>query len=367
MISSFEAPKFTQNVVTEFEWEVKGLNEQMSTSALNQSRLESPCFGIQGTENRDIYRGKGSQVKVWLRFEGKDSSRYMLQIRAVDHYSIVVDTKLSCGSHQMTTKETFSHTGLCFGKLLVILRDTDIGRAIAEHNAISVLVRVTTVSALGQPTNTQVEQSALVVPPTSTLASNLLVGLTSADFADITLNSKCGDSFQAHRQLLAMRSPVFSAMFYGQMREAGSGIACIGASSGTVQHFLKFIYTDEVEGEAVETSGSELYELAVQYELPRLAELVKEQFFRTLSVDNVCERLTLAVRFTLEELEKRCKMIIKGNIAAVMDTKGWLHVARDAAVMRMLMSCDSSPDDHGVLSPRKVKRPRLESSQPSFP
>lgn len=354
VISSFESPKFTQNAVTEFEWEVKSLKEQLEIAA--DLRITSPHFGIQGTE---LQYG---QAKVWLSFHCKDPSRYILQLRAMEYYSVIIDTKFSCQSVQETKKETFKQQGGGFWNILTIPRGSELGRAIEELNAFIILIRITTIAALGQPTNTKVEDNALIVPPVSTLASTLQASLTSGKFTDITLKSQAGDSFQAHRQLLAMRSPVFEAMFYGQMREAPSGTACIDASSDGIQHLLSFIYTDAVEDEAVEKFGSELYELGIQYELPRLAALVKEQFLRTLSVDNVCERLTLAVRFSLEELERRCKLIIQSNLSAVMNTKGWLHVAQDASVMRMLMSCDTFQYESDNLSPRKLKRPRLDAS-----
>jgi len=182
--------------------------------------------------------------------------------------------------------------------------------------------------------------------------------LGSGDFADVTLKSEDGSTFAAHRQLLAMRSPVFRAMFYGLMREAQSGIASINASSAGVRELLSCIYTDEIDQGALNLIGCELFELGTQYEVPRLVALVKEQMLCTLSVDNVVERFSLAIRYSAEELGQACESIIKHNLAAVMQTEGWTQIMKDPVTMGMLINGGQRCLDEGESTPRKLKRPR---------
>merc|ERR1711862_842370 len=120
-------------------------------------------------------------------------------------------------------------------------------------------------------------------------------------------------------------------------KEAQSGVANMNAPSRWVQLLLDFIYTDEIDLDSAEGHGADLFDLGARYELPRLVALVKDQFLRTLSMQNACERVLLAVRFSVEDLERAAVAIIKGNLSAVMRTDGWDLISKDPEVMQKLV------------------------------
>ena len=56
-----------------------------------------------------------------------------------------------------------------------------------------------------------------------------------------------GESFAAHKLILATRSPVFMAQFYGQMMEKSSHrVEVKDMEAAVFNALLRFIYTDAV-------------------------------------------------------------------------------------------------------------------------
>jgi len=80
-----------------------------------------------------------------------------------------------------------------------------------------------------------------------------------------------GKTFSAHRSLLSVRSPVFSAMFNSGMKEAQTGQVCIqDADPNTFGYFLPFLYTGMLEPSA---DKKQLYPLADRYQVEALLNL----------------------------------------------------------------------------------------------
>jgi speckle-type POZ protein len=82
--------------------------------------------------------------------------------------------------------------------------------------------------------------------PSSNLLQHLISLLHSGTGADATFVVS-GDSFPAHKNILAARSPVFMAEFFGEMKERSSGHIKVKEMEGaTFKAMLHFIYTDMV-------------------------------------------------------------------------------------------------------------------------
>jgi len=290
-----------------------------------------------------------------------------VRLGQLGNYIVSVSTRVNCGEHSQVTGPVRSNGQRCYiagqTKLLSIGVDSPLGRAIREHNGFSVIVRITTVSAVGEVAETRQESATFVSQSHVSLARDLQIALETGECADVTLKSEDGDSFMAHRQLLAMRSPVLRAMFHGSMLEAQSGVAHIPASSPCVKQLLHFIYTDEIDASTSGTPESvivELLELGTQYVLPRLVAHAKDNLVQTLSADNAAERLMLAMKHSVEELKNACEEIIRVNLSAVMRTEGWTRLAKDPLAMTLLIKSSEEPRPSRAAdcSPRKVKRPR---------
>ena len=83
-----------------------------------------------------------------------------------------------------------------------------------------------------------------------------------------------GETFSAHKAILAARSPVFANDFLKirPSRDGPQQIRIYDAEPSTVEQFLHFIYT----GESIGTfANEELLKLAVKYELKTLTSLCK--------------------------------------------------------------------------------------------
>ncbi|KAF8658679.1 hypothetical protein HU200_059153 [Digitaria exilis] len=84
-----------------------------------------------------------------------------------------------------------------------------------------------------------------IVPP-SDLHRHLGELFLSEKGADVTF-VVCGESFPAHKILLATRSPVFMAEFFGHMKESHSRrVEVEGMEPAVFGAMLRFIYTDDV-------------------------------------------------------------------------------------------------------------------------
>lgn len=84
----------------------------------------------------------------------------------------------------------------------------------------------------------------------------------AAELCDITLRSAEGEKFQAHKTILASRSPVLASMI-----SRGDSILNFQMPSAILKSFLEYIYTDHVDPL---DSPQGLLKIACKYELPGL-------------------------------------------------------------------------------------------------
>ncbi|XP_066354623.1 BTB/POZ and MATH domain-containing protein 2-like [Miscanthus floridulus] len=120
---------------------------------------------------------------------------------------------------------------------------------------------------------------AIPVPSSSSLHQHLGELLASQAGSDVTFTVS-GESFPAHKNVLAVSSPVFMAEFFGEMQEKSSGRVEIQKMEAPVfGAMLRFIYTDavpELDGKqeaaaaATTTLAQHLLVAADRYGLDRL-------------------------------------------------------------------------------------------------
>ncbi|XP_022801488.1 BTB/POZ domain-containing protein 6-like [Stylophora pistillata] len=107
----------------------------------------------------------------------------------------------------------------------------------------------------------------------------------------------------AHKFVLALSSPVFFAMFYGQMAETGDAVSLPDCEYGGLLELFRFLYSDEVN-----LSGSNVMQvlyLAKKYMVPPLAEKCREYLQDNLTTSNVVSILPHAQTFEDKDLEER--------------------------------------------------------------
>ena len=112
----------------------------------------------------------------------------------------------------------------------------------------------------------------------------------------------------AHKLVLAIGSPVFFAMFYGQMTDTRDSIELPDCEYEALLELFRFIYSDEVE-----LTGSNVMNvlyLAKKYLVPSLAEKCAEFLRKNLDASNVFAILPHAQKFEDKDLEDRCWEVV---------------------------------------------------------
>ncbi|CAD6247072.1 unnamed protein product [Miscanthus lutarioriparius] len=155
------------------------------------------------------------------------------------------------------------------------------------------------------------------VPP-SDMLDQLGEVLETREGADVTF-SVDGELIPAHKIVLAMRSRVFKAQLYGEMKESGEQPIEISAmTADTFRALLRYIYTDsspasssnqQGEEEGSQDNDKQVWELltaADRYSVERLKLICERTLCKRLDVDNVAVMLGLADRHHCGTLKDAC-------------------------------------------------------------
>ncbi|XP_078348836.1 BTB/POZ domain-containing protein 6-like [Oculina patagonica] len=113
----------------------------------------------------------------------------------------------------------------------------------------------------------------------------------------------------AHKFVLAISSPVFFAMFYGQMAETSDSIELPDCEYESLLEMLRYLYSDEVN-----LSGNNVMQvlyMANKYMVPSLAGKCNEYLRDNLAASNVFCILPHAQKFENKDLEDRCWEVIE--------------------------------------------------------
>ncbi|UJR36960.1 hypothetical protein I4U23_029668 [Adineta vaga] len=130
-------------------------------------------------------------------------------------------------------------------------------------------------------------------------------------------------TFNAHKLILAARSPVFAAMFSNRTLENTTNTIEINdLRSETIQSMLEYIYTGKVND--IKKSTVELYRCADKYQLEDLRLQAEMALMSSISIDTSAEILLLADQHHSKDLKSRViQFIVGGNLKAITQTEGW--------------------------------------------
>ncbi|CAL4934058.1 unnamed protein product [Urochloa decumbens] len=154
-------------------------------------------------------------------------------------------------------------------------------------------------------------------PPLSDLQRHLGDLLVAKEGADITFRVS-GETFSAHRFVLAARSPVFRAEFFGATREGttttGDCMRIDDMPAHVFEALLHFIYTDslpEMTGTEESTMAEHLLVAADRYGMQRLKLICEEKLSRDVDENTVAKLLRLAVQNHCHTLKETCIEFLK--------------------------------------------------------
>lgn len=160
----------------------------------------------------------------------------------------------------------------------------------------------------------------------------------SGEGSDVTFNVK-GEVFHAHKFMLAARSSVFKAEFYGPMTHAMRSSIVITVEDMEPDVFkalLHFIYKDSLPA-MDDLDGGEDMEMvkhllvaADRYAVERMKLICESILCKGLQVDSVAATLALADQHHCSKLREACAAFITSpdRIDDVVATKEYNHLKR---------------------------------------
>ena len=137
---------------------------------------------------------------------------------------------------------------------------------------------------------------------------------------------KSQKSIPAHKFVLAISSPVFYAMFYGEMAETTGTVQLPDCDYESLLELFRYLYSDDVK-----LSGSNVMQvlyLAKKYMVPSLADKCTEYLRTHLEASNVFSILPQAQKFEDKDLENRCWRVIEKHTQKALMTDEFLTLER---------------------------------------
>ncbi|CAH0407321.1 unnamed protein product [Chilo suppressalis] len=161
--------------------------------------------------------------------------------------------------------------------------------------------------------------------PECRLSDDLGALFDNERFSDVTL-AVGGREFQAHKAILAARSPVFAAMFEHEMEERKRNrVDITDVDHEVLREMLRFIYTGRAPN--LDKMADDLLAAADKYALDRLKVMCEEALCLSLSVETAADTLILADLHSADQLKAQTIDFINTSHATdVMDTAGWKNM-----------------------------------------
>ncbi|CAO2162697.1 unnamed protein product [Urochloa humidicola] len=174
----------------------------------------------------------------------------------------------------------------------------------------------------------------IAVPPSS-IGYDLGYLLDSDAGTDVSFIVK-GETIPAHRAILAARSPVFQAEFFGTMSDATSpSIKLQDIEPEVFKAMLVFLYTDELSedeefGETVTEMMQHLLAAADRYALDRLKLMCAQKLWNIISSDTFASTLACAETHNCPELKRKCIdfFAVEKNFKKIVFTAGFMWLVQ---------------------------------------
>ena len=139
-------------------------------------------------------------------------------------------------------------------------------------------------------------------------------------------NRKSQKCIPAHKFILAVSSPVFYAMFYGEMAETADTIQLPDCDYESLLELFRFLYSDEVN-----LSGSNVMQvlyLTKKYLVPSLTDKCTKYLQENLEASNVFSVLPQAQKFEDKDLEERCWEVIETHTENALTSEEFVTLER---------------------------------------
>ncbi|KAF8661061.1 hypothetical protein HU200_057159 [Digitaria exilis] len=155
--------------------------------------------------------------------------------------------------------------------------------------------------------------------------------------ANVTL-AVSGEHIPVHKNILAARSPVFMAEFFGSMAErSAERVEIKDMDAQVLKAMLRFIYTGMVHEFDNQPAAGEnavmaqhLLVAADRYGLDRLNVICEQRLIVGIDIETVASTLALAEQHNCAGLKGKCIEFIAGSspesLDAILNTEGYRHL-----------------------------------------
>ena len=130
----------------------------------------------------------------------------------------------------------------------------------------------------------------------------------------------------AHKFVLSISSPVFEAMFYGELAETSDSIELPDCEYDSLLELFRYIYSDEANVSERNVMGV-LY-LAKKYMVPSLADKCTQYLQDHLDASNVFSILSSAQKYEEIKLVDRCWKVIDEETEEAVKSDGFWTIER---------------------------------------
>ena len=141
----------------------------------------------------------------------------------------------------------------------------------------------------------------------------------------------------AHKFVLAISSPVFFAMFYGELAEKKDSVEISDCDYESLLELLRFIYSDEANLNP--DNVMQLMYLAKKYMLPSLADQCSDYIKGNIDTSNVFHVLPAAQKYEEKGLLDHCWKVIEKETEEAVKSDGFVTIER--SVLEELVERDS--------------------------
>ncbi|XP_019157281.1 PREDICTED: BTB/POZ and MATH domain-containing protein 3-like isoform X1 [Ipomoea nil] len=201
--------------------------------------------------------------------------------------------------------------------------------------------------------------------PASDMGLNLKYLLDSEVGSDIVFQVG-EETFKAHKLILAARSPVFKAQFFGLIGNPNTDkVELEDIEPSIFKAMLQFLYTDQLPNlhEIIGSTSTctstimmqHLLAAADRFGLDRLKQLCEAKLCEEVTVDTVATTLSLADQHRCLQLKTICLKFAATNLGVVMQSEGFKHLEEScpSLLSELLETVASIDEKASLISSRK--------------
>ena len=141
----------------------------------------------------------------------------------------------------------------------------------------------------------------------------------------------------AHKFMLAIGSPVFEAMFYGELAETKDTIELPDCDYESLLELFRYIYSDEVNLSGSNVMG--VFYLAKKYIVPSLADKCTEYLEEKKDPSNVFDILSFAQKYHEGVIVDRCWKLIDQETVEAVESNGFETI--DKSLLEAVVTRDT--------------------------